>query len=98
MTQTDPDLTINEKRYPTIAGYLQISPIVNQHKAENQDAKIRRVNDWFKSNKKFVESHSEDLRDGPAVLTILGSKEVQGTYFHPSIFISALQWACPSFG
>ena len=58
-----------------------LKPLVDQFTLDFSEAKVRDLRHWLKS---YKSAQREDLPCVPT-LSVLGSPEVKGTYFHPSI-------------
>jgi hypothetical protein len=61
----------------------------------NPGAKVKSIKFWTSSNKKYLDSCRRGSE--PYTITIRDLNDIKGTYFHPAVFIHALEWACPGF-
>lgn len=66
-------------------GYIMLKPIVDQFVLETPNAKCKKLTEWSRKVHLGV-SLTEPT------LSILGSPEVKGTYFHPSVVSQVLAW------
>ena len=39
-----------------IQGYILVKPLAEQYKKTHKDAKLRRIDNWHDSNKKFIKN------------------------------------------
>ena len=71
-------------------GYIMLKPLVDQFKIENPNAKCKDICKFKRDVKRVPTENSPVV----PTLTIKGSSEVQGTYFHPSVVSEVLAWVC----